>query len=455
MAYEYDGVGRVTKTKNYAQTQESVAFIDAETKNKISINIDFRGALSSIQATTYTADGEVKEVHEKSWGASYLYDAKTKLGLSYDSPEKSVRADHLFNEKDIIHNVSLTENRNFNVAGLAEEFTYIRYQVKPTDIHTTNTYKRQFDKRDTLIEREVNGRGTVLGDGKIMPGSTYSLYDSNGNRVLVQEENLLDTKNITTRQMVYAADGTLLQKNDGKASNLSTMVNNKVQYASITAGGMAHHFSSNGNYLGEIAKDKNGRISSSLKDQHYTGPTQTDSSNVIQYQVQSGDSLKSLALNFYGNADYWYLIANLNGLTSSPDEALSAGLSIDIPARASSTNSANSFKPMDLQKIIGDTTPSLPYVPPAPAAGCNAVAMIVMIAITVVATIATAGALGPAAGTLMQSGIAAVTGASGLAGAAAAAVGGFVGSVAGQVAGKAKPPGSQPPGSGLAFCLLW
>ncbi len=238
----------------------------------------------------------------------------------------------------------------------------------------------------------MKGRGTVVGDGKIMPGSTYSLYDSNGNRVLVQEENLLDTSKITTRQMVYAADGTLLKKSDGTASSLSTMVNNKEQYATITAGGTAHHFSSNGNYLGEIAKDKAGRISSSLKDQHYTAPTQHDSSNVIQYQVQSGDSLKSLALNFYGNADYWYLIANLNGLTSSPDEALSAGLSIDIPARASSSNSANSFKPMDLQKIIGDTTPSLPYVPPAPAAGCNAVAMIVMIAITVVATIATAGA---------------------------------------------------------------
>lgn len=280
-------------------------------------------------------------------------------------------------------------------------------------------------------------RGAVAGDGKVTPGNTYSLYDSNGNRVLVQEQNQLDTSKIATRQMVYAADGTLLKKNDGTASSLSTMVNNKVQYASITAGGVAHHFSSNGNYLGEIAKDKAGRISSSLKDQHFTGPTQSDSSNVIQYQVQSGDSLKSLALNFYGNADYWYLIANLNGLTSSPDEALSAGLSIDIPARASSTNSANSFKPMDLQKIIGDTTPSLPYVPPAPAAGCNAVAMIVMIAITVVATIATAGALGPAAGTLMQSGMTALAGGLGWAGAAAAAAGGFVGSVAGQLAGKA------------------
>ena len=231
-----------------------------------------------------------------------------------------------------------------------------------------------------------------------MPGSTYSLYDSNGNRVLVQEQNLLDTSKITTRQMVYAADGTLLKKNDGTASSLSSMVNNKVQYATITAGGTAHHFSSNGNYLGEIAKDKAGRISSSLKDQHFTGATQNDSSNVIKYQVQSGDSLKSLALNFYGNADYWYLIANLNGLTSSPDEALSAGLSIDIPARASSSNSANSFKPMDLQKIIGDTTPSLPYVPPPPAAGCNAIATIVMVVVTVVVTAYAGPVVGAAAG---------------------------------------------------------
>ncbi|HCU65778.1 MAG TPA: hypothetical protein DF774_08465 [Rheinheimera sp.] len=478
VAYQYDGVGRVIKTKNYWQNLEFTTvsvpgsggeqpLVNGINSNNqlIEVTLDFRGALSAMQTTEYTADGEVKTVEEKSWGHSYVFDTKDRLGLTTGEGlvETYYRVDGFYENEDILTTqVSKTLNKNFNVAGLAEEFTYTRFKVKSTDIETTNTYNRLFDKRDTLIEREVKGRGTVVGDGKIMPGSTYSLYDSNGNRVLVQEENLLDTSKITTRQMVYAADGTLLKKNDGTASSLSTIVNNKVQYATITAGGTAHHFSSNGNYLGEIAQDKAGRISSSLKDQHFSGATQNDSSNVIQYQVQSGDSLKSLALNFYGNADYWYLIANLNGLTSSPDEALSAGLSIDIPARASSSNSANSFKPMDLQKIIGDTTPSLPYVPPPPAAGCNAVAMIVMIAITVVATIATAGAaaaamtgqafsmslgasamMGGAAVGGVALGAATATTAAMSAGmiaataAAASAVGGFAGSVAGQLAGKA------------------
>ncbi|CAH9068551.1 hypothetical protein PSECIP111951_04190 [Pseudoalteromonas holothuriae] len=64
----------------------------------------------------------------------------------------------------------------------------------------------------------------------------------------------------------------------------------------------------------------------------------------------------------------------------------------------------------------------MPYIPPAPQAGCNAVASIIMIAVAVVATIYTAGA---AASTFAISSF------------TAGAIGGAVGSIASQVAGKA------------------
>jgi hypothetical protein len=188
----------------------------------------------------------------------------------------------------------------------------------------------------------------------------------------------------------------------------------------------------------------------SLKDQHFSSAPDSASAQ-SKYQVQAGDTLRSLALAFYGNSDYWYLIANSNGLTGEPDKALSAGLVIDIPARADSRNSYNSFKPMDLQQIIGDTTPAVPYLPPPPRAGCNALAMVVMIAITAVAAVATAGVAAGASGSLasiMQAGAtammgggavtgSALAGLGALGGATAAAAGGFVGSVVGQLAGKA------------------
>jgi|GEM_PF-2987187 len=93
----------------------------------------------------------------------------------------------------------------------------------------------------------------------------------------------------------------------------------------------------------------------------------------------------------------------------------------------------------DLAKLIGDTTPTLPYIPPPPRAGCNAVAMVVMIAITVVATVATAGAAAAAMGSAGLSSFSMALGVQTLAHGSvmAAAAGGFVGSVAGQLAGKA------------------
>lgn len=184
----------------------------------------------------------------------------------------------------------------------------------------------------------------------------------------------------------------------------------------------AHHISSNGHYLGEInARQQGGDVvyGMTLKDQHFSSAP-VGGSSMTQYQTQEGDTLKALALAFYGNADYWYLIASANGLTQNADEPLNAGLTLDIPARASSSNSHNSFKPLDMAKIIGDTMPEVPYVPPPPRAGCNAIAMVVMIAVTVVASVMTAGA----AATVfcpMMSGF----------------IGGVVGSTTGQLVGKA------------------
>jgi hypothetical protein len=332
--------------------------------------------------------------------------------------------------------VSVTESQtiyeNFNAGGYAEQFNFMRFKANAT-LDVTHSYTKTYQKRESWLETGVSGNGTAA-IGKVIPADTFSTYDVNSNRILVEEKNNLSST-IQARQMIYAADGTLLQKRHGTQDKLDK----EIGAPGFKQQGIAHHFSSSGNYLGEIAKTTSQNktvITSTLKDQHFSVPSENDNSNVTKYQVGSGDTLRSLALAFYGNSDYWYLIANVNGLTANPEEKLTEGLAIDIPARANSSNSATSFKPMDLQKIIGDTTPSLPFVPPPPAAGCNALAMVVMIAITVVATIATAGAvaaLAPNVAFSMGLGVSTLAGGSMV----AAAAGGFVGSVAGQLAGKA------------------
>ena len=199
------------------------------------------------------------------------------------------------------------------------------------------------------------------------------------------------------------------------------------------------HFTSSGNYLGEIGESKKkadgskGDFINTLKASQFKLPELSAGTPTFRYQVRQGDTLKALALSFYGNADYWYLIANANGVASDPTMPLVAGLSIEIPPRGNVENNANSFKPMQVEHIIGNTLPSLPYLPPPPK--CNALAMVVMIAITVVATIATAGAAAAAMGGVVGGATGMAAGTAVLGGTAIAGTGAVVSAIGGAAAG--------------------
>ncbi|WP_175401307.1 hypothetical protein, partial [Pseudoalteromonas sp. BMB] len=180
-------------------------------------------------------------------------------------------------------------------------------------------------------------------------------------------------------------------RDSGRRVDYETTVANNVGFKEDTDfrgnGTGSYHLYSNNQYLGELNKSG----SDSIKEQHFKAPSQGDATPMARHQVGSGDTLKALA-----------------------------------------------------QLYIGDTTPAMPYVPPPPEAGCNAVASIIMIAVAVVATIATAGAAASASyGAIMSTGTSVLTGSFAAAGVttatgiAAAAAGGFVGSVASQLAGKA------------------
>ena len=510
-SYQYDSLGRIQQVESHFTSQESVLVgYDTEgdipfsqpdrfsaasaimalpgNRTPVYVTVDLRGASRGLQVFSYNADGQQTMIQDLALSSvNYEQAVVDKLGLSIDHRDITVRAETVFTSADVTRNVSVTGFSNFNEAGLAQDTSYSNYITDGTRIDKTNSYKRVYDKRDTWLEVENKGTGTVQ-TGSIKPANTFSRYDQNGNRILVEEQNTLDTSDIQGRRMTYAADGTLLKMESGTQTTLSTQtlstVNGKTTlrttYAAFTTKGEALHFSSNGNYLGEIAKDKDGKITATLKDQHYDGGGADDSSSVMRHQVRSGETLRSIAINYYGSSEYWYLLANRNGVTASPDEALTEGMSLDVPSRARTSNTATSYKPMELDRIIGDTTPSLPYVPPAPKKGCNALAMVVMIAVIVVVTVYTAGAASGALGatgttattasaaagttgavgtsvaagtsvatagvagaagatftSTMAAGVAAMGGSLGVTGAVAAGIGGFVGSVAGQLAGKA------------------
>ena len=135
-----------------------------------------------------------------------------------------------------------------------------------------------------------------------------------------------------------------------------------------------------------------------VKSQHFSGIDIQAGSNAQKHQVRSGETLRSIAAMYFGSSDFWYIVADANGLANSPDDILSGGQTLDIPSKANTNNDFGNLQPMNLAEALGDTTPNLPYVPPPSEVGCNVIASLVMVVIAVVVTSVTAGAataLGP------------------------------------------------------------
>ncbi|MGH7486906.1 MAG: LysM peptidoglycan-binding domain-containing protein, partial [bacterium] len=76
-----------------------------------------------------------------------------------------------------------------------------------------------------------------------------------------------------------------------------------------------------------------------------------------RYTVQSGDTLQSIAEQLWGDASFWYMIADANGLNGSED--LSAGMDLIIPNKVHNIHNSNdTFRPYDPNEAIGNTSPT-------------------------------------------------------------------------------------------------
>jgi hypothetical protein len=98
-----------------------------------------------------------------------------------------------------------------------------------------------------------------------------------------------------------------------------------------------------------------------------------------QCEVRSGDTPKAIAQAAWGDSSAWWRIAEANGLRGDSD--LRVGQTLSIPNHVPSANSAGSFRPYDLNAIVGDTSPNLPA--PKADEGCGAVGQVIMIVVAV------------------------------------------------------------------------
>jgi LysM domain len=117
----------------------------------------------------------------------------------------------------------------------------------------------------------------------------------------------------------------------------------------------------------------------------------TAQSGPSSYTAQSGDTLQSVAQAIWGDSNFWYLIADANGLDST--STLTAGQTLIIPNRvANSQNTSSTYNVYDPNDAIGNISPTHPPKPVDNSCGAMGQIMMLVVAIVVAAVIPGIGA---------------------------------------------------------------
>jgi hypothetical protein len=315
------------------------------------------------------------------------------------------------------------QTSEFDAGGRLDSREFVQFQSftsQPGERFFTHAFEYSYEGREQYLETRVEGE--QVGDassGRFLAARTDSFYDANGNRIAVEERNedpVSDTNPIRARYFDYSADNKLVKRTSGvQTDSLANADPNAAQRIAEQIGfeedtvvfddegtevsTTSHYLFSGNQYLGEITESGITRV----REAHFAGVDVGNPEASQRYQVQEGDTLESLAVLFYGNADFWYVIATANGLDVEQNTLLTPGQSLDIPVQEQNQNRFDTFTSYNIAEQIGDTTPGLPFIPPAPEAGCNGIATIIIIAASAiiaphVAALAGNGLLGAAAG---------------------------------------------------------
>jgi LysM repeat protein len=117
----------------------------------------------------------------------------------------------------------------------------------------------------------------------------------------------------------------------------------------------------------------------------------TAQSGPSSYTAQSGDTLQSVAQAVWGDSNFWYLIADANGLDST--STLTAGQTLIIPNRvANSQNTSSTYNVYDPNDAIGNISPTHPPKPVGNNCGAMGAILMAVVAIVVAAVIPGVGA---------------------------------------------------------------
>jgi YD repeat-containing protein len=262
--------------------------------------------------------------------------------------------------------------------------------VGQTGNSTTNTFEwwdNALQKTTNYVSGSTNNTSTFyydegghlqsvyIQDGR--PRSVTFITDANG-QILQRDEADNNASNGDPRELHYYFNGIKV----GDVSNNGT---SDLDYAAS----IAQHQAVPGNYA-----FRNGwgtGYNYADFDQSYDPINGLNyESSAGRYTVQAGDTLESIAQAVWGDASFWYMIAEANGLSGA--DSIQAGQSLLIPNKVhNSHNNSSTWKVYDPNEAIGDTAPTA-VKPPKKSGGCGGIGMILM----VVVAVAVAALVGPA-----------------------------------------------------------
>ncbi|MHB1617044.1 MAG: LysM peptidoglycan-binding domain-containing protein [Metallibacterium sp.] len=287
---------------------------------------------------------------------------------------RALRARAFFGQLSL---ASATTNQSYDAEGNLTGYSY----AVPNQF--TATYTVSYLKRDGYLEQATAGSSSTTG---YTPATDTSLYDTLGQRIAVQQTEQLSsgTVSATTRVYSYDGDGQILGRTDGTVSGTGSSATFTALAGATTANPDAlapqHYVYAEGHGIATLGATGTIQLSDGL-----SAPAATASSN--EYTVQAGDTLQSIAQTVYGNANLWYVIADVNALSvDSSGNAINliAGTTLKLPAVRNEQNSSQTFDPYNPLQRIGSTTPALAYIPPPPSGHCNTLADLIVVAATMI-----------------------------------------------------------------------
>ena len=404
---EYNDVGQVEIEENFygaASIGESLTEVTLPDKlqdpdvpeSTETFFFDYSFQAKSKTVTNYDHNGRANDIVYQNtvnnWMNNVSYSSQPDETASQDGTETKP---FILASREIKESVQTTLVYNDDTGQLASKTISqtVHNTPSPDNQGFTHNLTYQYDKREQYQEKTIGGTS----NSNFEPATTTSHYNALGQRTYI---NVAGEE--FGKRLDYNQQGQIIRKSQGVGESAQE----------------SHYLFSQGKFLGEL--DKNGSVN--MVGQHFSALNSDSSTSSSLYTVNNGDTLRSIAMAFYGDDNLWYLIADANGLSSG--EPLNAGQTLDIPHRANTSNNFETFKPYNPAELVGDTTPNLAYAPPAPSAeGCNVLASIIIIVVAVVVTVATQGALAGQvagwAGTAIGSG----------------AIAGAAGSIASQVVG--------------------